>query len=113
MSEEFKVYTEDDLLSTVDDEVKEMYSQLKSGVIMIGLDIEVRSTKKYIAFRRRQGFLGVILLKSKLKAYLNMELSQLRDPLKNGRDVKNVGHYSPGDTELTIEKMMRFSMRWI
>jgi predicted transport protein len=104
VSEEIKVYTEDDLLNAVDDEVKELYSQLKSDVIMLGRDIEVRPTKKYIAFRRRQGFLGIVLLKSKLKAYLNIELSELRDPLNRARDVKNIGHYPPGDTELTITK---------
>jgi predicted transport protein len=92
------------LLNAADDEVREIYSQLRSGVMMLGTDIEVRPTKKYIAFRRRQDFLGVIMLKSKLKAYLNIALSQLRDPLKKGRDVKNIGHYSPGDKELTITK---------
>lgn len=82
VSEEIKVYTEDDLLNAVDDEVKELYSQLKSDVIMLGPDIEVRPTKKYIAFRRRQGFLGIVLLKSKLKTYLSIELGELRDPLR-------------------------------
>lgn len=104
ISEVIKVYSEDDLLIKPDDNVKELYSQLRSDVMMLGNDIEVRPTKKYIAFRRRHIFLGVILLNSKLKAYLNIALSQLRDPLKKGRDVKNVGHNSPGDTELTIAK---------
>ena len=47
---------EDDLLQTADDKVKELYSQLKSGVEMFGTDVKRRPTKKYIAFRRRQGF---------------------------------------------------------
>jgi predicted transport protein len=104
VSKEIKVYNVDDLLHTADDNVKELYSQLESGVFMLGTDVERRPTKKYIAFRRRQGFLGVVVLKSKLKAYLNIKLSQLRDPLKKGRDVRNIGHYSPGNTELTITK---------
>jgi len=56
VSEEIKVYSEDDLLHTADDKVKELYSQLKSGVIMLGTDIELRPTKKYIGFIRRQGY---------------------------------------------------------
>jgi len=37
---------------------------------------------------------GIIFLRSKLKAYLNMELSELKDPMKKGRDVKDIGHAS-------------------
>jgi predicted transport protein len=36
-----------------------------------------------------------------LKAYLN-EVNEINDPLKKARDVKNIGHYSSGNTEITI-----------
>ena len=93
------------MLNKADDEVKELYS-LKSEVIMLGSDIDVRPTKKYISFRRRRGFLGIVVLKSKLKAYLNIEISHLRDPLNKVRDVKNIGHHSPGETEVIIAQIL-------
>jgi predicted transport protein len=43
-------------------------------------------------------------LKSKLKAYLNIEIEQVEDPLKKARDVKDVGHYSSGKTEIILKE---------
>jgi len=51
---------------------------------MLGADIEVRPTKKYIAFRRRQGFLGVILLNSKLKALSKHGIGPISRSIKKG-----------------------------
>lgn len=102
VSEEIKVYTEDDHLTTVDDNVKELYTDLKSAILSLGKDIEVRPKKFYVAFRRRQGFVGIIFLKSKLKTYLNIDYSDIKDPLKKARDVREVGHYSHGNTEVII-----------
>ena len=41
---------------------------------------------------------------SKLKAYLNVEVDQVNDPLKKARDVKDIGHYSSGKTEIIIKE---------
>jgi predicted transport protein len=35
--------------------------------------------------------------------HLNVQVNQINDPLKKARDVKNIGHYSSGNTELTIQ----------
>jgi predicted transport protein len=45
-----------------------------------------------------------LFLKSKLKAYLNIEIGQVDDPLEKARDVKDVGHYSSGKTEIIIKE---------
>lgn len=58
----------------------------------------------YIAFRHKKGFAGVVVLKSKLKVYLNIDISQLKDPLKRARDVKKIGHYSSGDIEIVLSE---------
>jgi hypothetical protein len=72
VTEEIKVYTEDDHLKSVDDRVKEMYSELKANILTLGKDIEVRPKKQYVAFRRKQAFVSIVFLRSKLKAYLNV-----------------------------------------
>jgi predicted transport protein len=95
VSEEIKVYTEDDHLSTVDDKVKDLYIDLKSAILGLGKDIEVRPKKFYIASD---------VSRSKLKAYLNIDFSDIQDPLKKARDVRDVGHYSHGNTEITISE---------
>ena len=70
----------------------------------MGNDIEMRPKKKYVAFRHKQAFVSFLFLKSKLKAYLNIEIDQVDDPLKKARDVKDVGHYSSGKTEIIIKE---------
>lgn len=81
------------------------YLELKSAILSIGKDIEIRTKKQYVAFRRKQAFVSFVsfvFLRSKLKAYLNIEMSQINDPLKKTRDVKDIGHYSSGKTEVVI-----------
>ena len=48
--------------------------------------------------------MSFIFLRSKLKAHLNIEMGQIDDPLKKARDVKDVGHYSSGKTEIIIKE---------
>lgn len=76
------MYNEEDLLEIAEDNVKELYQELKTAITNLGTDIEIRPTKMYIAFRRNKGFAGVVVLRSKLKVYLNIDVSQLKDPLK-------------------------------
>ncbi len=102
VTEEIKVYTEEDHLKSVDDKVKDLYSELKSNILTLGKDIEVRPKKQYVAFRRKQALVSIVFLRSKLKAYLNIEMNQINDPLKKARDVKDIGHYSSGKTEIII-----------
>jgi predicted transport protein len=104
VTEEIKVYIEEDHLKSVDDNnVKEMYSELKSAILNLAKDIEVRPKKQYIAFRRKQAFISFVFLRSKLKAYLNVGTNEINDLLKKARDVKDIGHYSTGETEITIK----------
>ncbi|MFL6377397.1 MAG: DUF5655 domain-containing protein, partial [Nitrososphaeraceae archaeon] len=109
VTEEIKVYTEEDHLKSVDDKVKEMYSELKTNILTLGKDIEVRPKKQYVAFRRKQAFVSIVFLRSKLKAYLNIEMNQINDPLKKARDVKDIGHYSSGKTEIIINDSTEIS----
>lgn len=102
ISEEIKIYTEERLLKNGDSKSRGLYSELKTAILSLGNDIEVRPTKMYISFRRKFGFVGIIILKSKLKTYLNIDVSELTDPLKKARDVKKIGHYSHGDSEVVI-----------
>lgn len=102
VSKEIKVYTEGDHLSKVNVNVKELYGDLRSAILGLGNDIEVRPKKFYIAFRRKQSFAGLLFLKSKLKVYLTIDFPEIEDPLKKARDVKEIGHYSNGNTEVTI-----------
>jgi predicted transport protein len=84
------------------DETMDLYNDLKNQILNLGNDIEIRPTKKYVAFRRKQQFVGIVFLKEKLKLYLNADSSQLQDPFNKVRDVSNIGHYSSGNSEIIV-----------
>ena len=103
VAEEIRVYTEEDHLNEVDDNIKEVYLELKSTVSTLGNDIEIRTKKKYVAFRRTHAFVYINFLKSKLKIHLNVEINESDDPLKKVRDVQDMRPYSSGKTEIIIK----------
>ena len=67
-------------------DIKEIYSELKSGILNLGKDIEIRPTKSYIAFRRKHNFVSFVFLRSNLKAFINIGINQINDPLKKTKD---------------------------
>jgi predicted transport protein len=77
------------LASDIEHEFREMSPRLNSA-------------KKYVAFRRKQQFVGIVFLKEKLKLYLNADSSQLQDPFNKVRDVTTIGHYSSRNSEIII-----------
>jgi len=48
--------TKEPITAIAKNKVKEMYSELKSNILTIGKDIEVRPKKQSAAFRRKQAF---------------------------------------------------------
>ena len=70
VSQEIVVYTEEDFLKTADDQVKLIYSELKSAINNLGTDIEIRPIKKYISFRRNKALVGIIFLYHMIHGFL-------------------------------------------
>jgi predicted transport protein len=100
VTEGIRVYTEEDHLTSVDGKFKKLYSELKTAILSLGKDIEIRPKKHYIAFRRKRAFILLLFLKSKLKTYLNIEIDQIYDPLKKASDVRDLGQFHK--TEIII-----------
>ena len=105
--EVIKTYSEEEILSPATEKTKSFYYELKKHILDLGNDIELRPTKKYIAYRRNKGFAGFVILKNVLKIYLSIEKSSLDGPLDKARDVRKIGHYSPGDSEVIVTGTIR------
>lgn len=103
VAKEIRVYTEEDQLESISNEVKDMYSELKSATLNLGKDIEIRPKKHYIVFRRKQNFVSFYLLKSKLKIWLNIGINQINDPLKKTRDERTDGKHTVMEIKDRIE----------
>jgi predicted transport protein len=100
VSEVIKTYTEEEILYPAEEKTKSIYYELKKHILDFGDDVEVRATKKYIAYRRNKSFAGFVILKNVLKIYLSVKKSALQDPANKARNVEGIGHYAPGDTEV-------------
>ena len=101
VSEEIKVYTEEEHLENVNDDIKELYEQLKAAIL--GLDnIEIKPKKLYLAFVAGTNIVDIRPQKTALKLWLNLKHGELDDPKNLARDVSNIGHWGNGDYELQI-----------
>ena len=102
VSNELKVYTEEDHLKTTSDDVKELYDELKDRIYNLGETIEIKPTKYYIAFKSNTNFVDFIIQKNQIKLRLNVRKGALDDPKNVTRDISNIGHWGNGDYGIDI-----------
>lgn len=102
VSNEVKVYTEEDHLKTTSDDVKELYDELKDRIYNLGETIEIKPTKYYIAFKSNTNFVDFIIQKNQIKLRLNVRKGALDDPKNVTRDISNIGHWGNGDYGIDI-----------
>jgi len=101
VSEEVRVYTEDDHFKGIPEKIIEVYEELKRRILELGENVEIRPRKKYIGFITKSNFVDCHLSKKKIKLWINLVKGELEDPKKLARDVSNVGHWGNGDYEIT------------
>lgn len=102
VSNEVKIYTEENHLSHCSKEIKLLYNELKNQILSIDENIEMIPKKKYIAFKSNKNFVDVLPQKKKIKFWLNLSKGQLKDINSIARDVSNVGHWGNGDYEVSF-----------
>jgi predicted transport protein len=103
VSKEVKVYTEQDHLSKVDFETRELYEQLKERLLNMDDNVTVQPKKQTIGFKVDNNVFCDIVLQGKgLKIYLNLKSGELQDQKNIARDVSNVGHWGNGAYEIKM-----------
>ena len=101
VNKEIIVYTEEDHLSKVSDNIKNIYEKLKNRILVLD-DIDLEAKKLYIVFKGSRNITDIEFHKNKLKVYINMKKGSLNDPLKIAKDISNTGHWGNGDYCVTI-----------
>ena len=89
VNKEIKVYTEQEHVEKASPEIVELYGIIKNEIINLD-GIEVKPTKKYIAFVSGSNIVDV-------------HIQHLDDPKQLARDVSNIGHWGNGDYQLQIK----------
>lgn len=102
--DKIKVYTEEDHVAYANENVKELYEEIKSKILSLGdIDIDVKNV--YIAFKGRRNIVDVIIYRKKIRLLLNLKKESLVDPMNLASDVSTVGHNGNGDYKIDIYKM--------
>ena len=96
------VYTENDRLKDIPEDILELYGQLRERILELG-NVEIKATKLYVAFTvNGSNFTDIAIQKKALKLWINLPKGGLEDPYKLARDVANIGHHGKGDYQLSI-----------
>ncbi len=102
VTQEIKVYTEEEHLEGKSDEVKELYDVFKAGILNLSSDIEIVAKKLYIAFKREKNIVDIRIQQKGLKIWINLHKGELDDPKHLAKDISNVGHWGNGDYEILV-----------
>ena len=103
VNREIKVYTEEDHLNVMPEEIVETYEELKERILNLGDNIEIRPRKRYIGFIANTNFVDIHPQKSQIKIWINLNKGELDDPKNLARDVSKIGHWGNGDYEITVK----------
>lgn len=94
-------------IAAADDELTERYEALRDFLNSLGDDVQEKTLKHYVAFKRLKNFACVqVHIKTRnLIVWLRIDPDSLE--LEEGftRDVSQIGHAGTGDVELTLSSM--------
>jgi predicted transport protein len=104
VTEEIKVYTEEEHIQKTTELIAELYHKFRQGVIQLADDIEIKPKKMEIGFRKNSKvFTDICILKNSLKIWINLKKGKLDDPKKLAEDVSEKGHWGNGDYQIQVE----------
>lgn len=93
-----------DKLAKANTEIKDRFENLKAFALALGDDVQVKTLKHYIAFKRIKNFAAVEIhpQDKTIIVFVKADFDHVR--LEEGftRDVRKIGHFGTGDLEITI-----------
>lgn len=102
ITDEIKVYTEDDLLILGSDETRELYFKFKDAILNLADGIDVVATKQYVAFKKNRNIVCMNIQKKQIRMWIGAKWGELDDAKKLAIDVSNTGHWGTGDYEINV-----------
>ncbi|GIW62286.1 MAG: hypothetical protein KatS3mg090_0112 [Patescibacteria group bacterium] len=103
INREIKVYTEEDHLQGIPNNIVEIYEELKERILNLGDNVEILPRKHYIGFIANTNFADIHPQKSQIKIWINLNKGELNDTKNLARDVSKIGHWGNGDYEIVIK----------
>lgn len=101
VTKQIKVYSEDEHLSNIPDNIIELYTKFKAAILNFD-NIDIKPKKKYIAFVASRNVIDILPQKKGLKIWLNLKKGDLQDSKGITKDVSSTGHWGNGDYQIQI-----------
>jgi len=103
LTNEIKVYTEEDLLERGTEESRYLYEQFKNAILNLDADIDLQPKKEYMAFKKGKNIVDMTILRKGIKLWINLKKGILDDPKKIMEDVSGKGHWGNGDYQAIVD----------
>ncbi len=101
-----KYKTVSDLLNQADNDLINKYEKLKAFLLALGDDVQLKTMKFYLVFKRIKNFACVEVhpQSKKLLVYIKVNPDSIDLKANKGflRDVRKIGHFGTGDLEITV-----------
>lgn len=99
-----KPKTVSDYLAQAPKPLQNLYDELEAFISSLGDDVQLKTLKHYIAFRRLKNFACVEIHPQSRELVVYVKVNPDEISLETGfsRDVRNVGHFGTGELEITI-----------
>ncbi len=102
VSNEIKVYTEEEHIQKGIEEIQELYLKFKDAIFNLG-EIEIKTVQNWIGFIAATNFVDFEIQKRAIKIHINLKKGELEDTKGITRDVSKLGHFGNGDYEIRIK----------
>jgi len=101
----------EDFIKRADAETQDRYESVKEYLLNMGDDVQMKTLKWYIAFKRIKNFACVEVhpKQRRIVVYVKLDPNTILLEDKFTRDVSEVGHYGTGDLEITIGSEQDFA----
>jgi predicted transport protein len=91
-------------LAGTSEELREIFYAIRDYVLSLGDDVSEKQLKLYCVFMKIKNIICVEVRQKSIMLFLRLDPSNLVEEHKSNliRDVRNIGHWGTGDTEITI-----------
>jgi len=103
IANEIKVYTEEDHLANISEEIVELYEKFKAAIVTLIDGVEIKPQKHYISFKKGGNVVDIAIRKSSLVLWINSKKDTINDFKGISRNVAGLGHQGNGDYEINIK----------
>jgi len=94
-----------DFLEQSDEDLSDLYEELRAFIEALGDDVQTKVLKFYVAFKRIKNFACVNIAPQKKEIIVWVKVNPDKIEIEKGflRDVRQIGHFGTGDLEIIIK----------